>query len=267
MISKPPAQMRALCCIEGVWQILAYSSAEDPAPISATWSDRDRQEYVVALGTANQSLRRDLQAASERAQFQLAEMEHRLKNVLATVHALAAQTAFPGDTGEAFRTTFRARLRALARSHELMGPDNSTGAPLTAVVGRCLQPYGGTAGRITVSGPTVHLPPRVVPTVGLAFHELATNAAKYGALSIPEGRVEVTWALEQGTEDKAQAVAIIWRERGGPPVKAPERRGFGSRLLEQGLVQGSGGTTQLDFAAHGLDCRIRLPLASVRDGT
>ncbi len=122
-------------------------------------------------------------------------------------------------------------------------------------------------GRVAVSGPVVHLPARSVPALGLAFHELATNAAKHGALSVPEGRVDVTWQLEAGRPDGAQSVTITWRERGGPPVKTPERRGFGSRLLERGLAHGSGGTAQLDFAPYGVDCRIRLTLPPVRPAT
>jgi len=264
MISTPPAHLSVLCCIDDVWQIVACPYPGDPGEASAPRSARQRQEHVVALETANHALRREVQIASEREQFLMAEMEHRLKNVLATVHALAAQTALPGDTGEGFRTAFAARLRALALAHQVLGQGNPDGAALTTVVGGCLQPYDSTAGRITVSGPAVHLPARTVPTLGLAFHELATNAAKHGALSIPEGRVEVTWAVETGAKDQARAVAIIWQERGGPPVEEPKRRGFGSRLLERGLAQGSGGTTQLDFAPHGVNCRIWLPLMSAQ---
>ena len=262
MISTPPARMSVLCCIDNIWQMVAYPLTGQLVPPSAMWSDRERKEHVTALETANHVLRREVQTVSEQARFQLAEMEHRLKNVLATVHALASQSARAGDTGDAFRVIFGARLRTLAHSHDLLRSGSPDGAPLTAVVGRCLQPYDGATGRITVSGPEVHLPARAVPTLGLAFHELATNAAKYGALSIPEGRVDVTWALETRAKDQAPSVAIIWQERGGPAVKVPERRGFGSRLLEQGLAQGAGGTTQLDFAPHGLDCRIWLPLTS-----
>ncbi len=103
------------------------------------------------------------------------------------------------------------------------------------------------------------LAPNAVVTLGLAFHELATNAAKYGALCVPEGGVEVTWTLRR-SKKKAPLVEIVWREHGGPPVRPPQRRGFGSRLLERGLAQEFGGTVQLDFAPEGVQCHICLPL-------
>lgn len=221
---------------------------------------QDMEERLSALEAMNHALRLEAEKSAEQVQFRLAEVEHRLMNIFATIQALAAQTARPGDTGEAFRVTFGARLLALARSHELLGSRYPDGAPLAEVVGRCLQPYEGAADRITVLGPAVHLPARDVPPLGLAIHELTTNAAKYGALSIPEGRVEVTWQLEARRKDQLPAVVIIWRERGGPRVNTPTRRGFGSKLLESGLAQGSGGTAQLDFAPLGVDCRIWLPL-------
>ena len=254
--------MRVLCCIDDVWQIVPYPSNDEETKPSVMWSARQREAHIVALETANGALRREVHTVTERAQFQLAEVEHRLKNLFATVQALAAQTALLGDTGESFHAVFGARLRALARSHDLLKPSRPGGALLTEVLGRCLQPYEDTAGRITVSGPVVYLPARAVPSLGLAFHELATNAVKYGALSGPQGRVEVTWTVEPRAEGRAQSVAIIWRELGGPIVNVPQRRGFGSRLLEHGLTQGSGGTTQLDFASHGVNCRIWLPLTS-----
>jgi two-component sensor histidine kinase len=112
---------------------------------------------------------------------------------------------------------------------------------------------------VMVTGPPVRLAPNAVVTLNLAFHELATNAAKYGALSAPEGHVEVTWTLRRPRK-KEPIVEIVWRERGGPPVRPPERRGFGSRLLERGLAQEFGGKVRLDFAPEGVECHICLPL-------
>ena len=224
------------------------------------------EERIAALEASNHGLRLDAQKSAEQARFQMAEVEHRLMNTFTTIHALALLTARPGDTGKAFRAAFEARLLALARSHELLGPGYPGGAPLAEIVGRCLQPYDGVSGRITVLGPAVCLPEQDVPALGLTFHELTTNAAKYGALSVPEGRVEVRWKLEARRRDHGQSVVIAWRERGGPPVQAPARRGFGSRLLERGKV-GFGGTAQLDFAPHGVDCRIWLPLIGERGAT
>ena len=262
MITTPPAHVRVLCCVDDVWQIVSYPSSGEAALSSTTWSAREREAHIVALETANGALRREVQTVTEQAHLRMAEVEHRLKNLLATVHALAAQTARPGDTGESFRASFGARLQALAQFHDLLRPSGSDGALLTEVIGRCLKPYEDKRGRITVSGPAVHLAARAVPVLGLAFHELATNAAKYGALSDPQGRVEVTWVVETRAEGRAQSVAILWRERGGPSVDRSSRRGFGSRLLEHGLAQEAGATTQLDFALLGVDCRIWLPVIS-----
>ena len=219
---------------------------------------------IAALQIVNDVLQLEMRRATERAEFQLAEAEHRLKNTFTTIHALSRHSARPGDTGEAFRAIFEARLLALGRSHELLGAGYADGVSLAEVIGRCLQPYEGTPGRATVCGPAVLLAARDVPPLGLAFHELTTNAAKYGALSIPEGRVEVTWQLEAEGTKEPRSLAIVWRERDGPRVKAPERRGFGSRLLERGLAQGSGGITKIDFAPEGVACRIWLPLTSAQ---
>lgn len=220
-------------------------------------------EYIAALETANYALRLEAETAAERAQFQLAEVEHRLKNTFATILALTKQTARRDDTGEVFREAFIARLAALARSHDLMGRSYPDGAPLADIVERCLRPYDEALGRTILAGPVVYLPAHDISALGLAFHELATNATKHGALSVPQGRVEVTWRVELETQGRRRSLAITWRERGGPMVKAPERRGFGLRFLERGLGQGANGTTQLDFASHGVDCRIWLPLPSV----
>jgi two-component sensor histidine kinase len=105
-----------------------------------------------------------------------------------------------------------------------------------------------------------------VEMLNLALHELATNAVKYGALSAPEGRVEVSWTLRQTGKGK-RLVEIDWRERDGPPVTPPKRQGFGSRLLERGLAQRVGGTVKLDFRPAGLECRICLPVAAADRGT
>jgi two-component sensor histidine kinase len=100
-----------------------------------------------------------------------------------------------------------------------------------------------------------------VLTVNLALHELATNAAKYGALSVPDGRVEVAWSIDR-VDHRRRMVEIVWRERGGPAVRPPELRGFGSRLIESGLAREFGSTVSLDFAPAGVECRICLPLAA-----
>jgi PAS domain S-box-containing protein len=198
-------------------------------------------------------------AEEERRTLLLAELNHRVKNTLATVQSIAAQTVRNTGTPGSFRAAFESRLMALARSHDMLTRTGWDGALLSDIVEQTLQPHDGVSGRVVVSGPPVRLAPNAVITLNLAFQELATNAAKYGALSAPEGRVEVTWTLRRPRK-KEPIVEIVWRERGGPPVRPPERRGFGSRLLERGLTQEFGGTVRLDFAPKGVECRICLPL-------
>lgn len=228
-------------------------------------SIQDLQEQIAALERRNDAVCLEARRSAEQSQFKMAELEHRLMNTFATVQALVMHTARPGDTGQDFRAKFEARLLAMARSHELLGPNYPQGAPLAEVIGRCLQPYEGLTGQICIAGPAVHLPAPDVQVLGLAFHELSTNAAKHGALSVPKGRVEVFWRLEAERTDEVRSVLITWQERDGPPVKVPERRGFGSRLLERGLTHGSGRTARLDYAPLGVECRISVPLTAAGD--
>jgi len=223
-----------------------------------------RDEDGRAIGYLNMFRDNSIgRAEEERRALLLAEMGHRLKNLLATVQAVARQTFRGGDVPQEVQDDFDARLLALARSHDLLIQGDWEGAPLAELVERAVAPYGGQS-RATVSGPSVQLPANTVEMLCLAFHELATNAAKHGALSVPEGRVDVCWTVQRegcGT----CVVDINWREHDGPPVIPPAGRGFGSRLLEQGLMQSFGGTVQLRFEADGLRCSIRLPTVSGAD--
>jgi PAS domain S-box-containing protein len=198
-------------------------------------------------------------AAAERRELLMAEMDHRIKNTFAIVQAVAAQTYRHAATVAEFQEGFGARLAVLARSNDVLIGADWHDAPLQDVIEGALDAYGGEPGRITAKGPPVLLAASLAMTVSLAFHELATNAVKYGALSVPAGRVDVSWTTSQ-TRKGARKVEVIWRERGGPVVNRPQRRGFGSQLLEKGLP--SGGTVKLDFQPEGLECRICLPLSS-----
>ncbi|TDH58876.1 hypothetical protein E2C06_30340 [Dankookia rubra] len=156
MIGTPPPSKRVLCCHDGVWRLVA---SPRPGEASAR-SGRELGEYVAALETTHHALRLEAEAAAERAQFQLAEVEHRLKNVFATIQALARQSARDGDTGAAFRAAFGPRLAALARSHDMAGSRYPDGASLAEIVEHCLRPYDDALGRTILAGPAVHLPAR-----------------------------------------------------------------------------------------------------------
>ena len=200
-----------------------------------------------------------VRAAAERRELLMAEMSHRIKNTFAMVQAVAAKTYRHTGTAAEFQAAFGARLMVLARSNDLLTRTDWHDAPLRDVIESALGAHGGEPGRITVAGPPVLLGADLAVTVSLAFHELATNAVKYGALCGSAGRVDVSWTTGPSREDACK-VDIVWRERGGPVVAPPQHRGFGSQLLEKGMP--SGGTVKLDFQPEGLECRICLPLSA-----
>ena len=185
----------------------------------------------------------------------LDELNHRVKNTLATVQAMAMQTLKGVDAAP--RDAFLARLFALSGQHDLLTLDNWEGASFEGVVRRALKPWrDDDKTRFTTQGPAVHLDPKRALALGMGFHELATNAARYGAFSTPDGTVHVSWAIDAAGE----ILKLRWEERGGPPVVAPERRGFGLRLIEHGLGRELSGVVKLDFAPGGLVCEWTMKL-------
>jgi two-component sensor histidine kinase len=192
--------------------------------------------------------------AEDHQRLLIAELNHRVKNTLSTVQSIAMQTHRSDDT-------FLPRIQALAMAHDLLTEASWEGASLADVVNRTLALHvAGAPERMVVSGPAIHLNPNAAVTLNLAFHELATNAVRYGSLSNPTGRVSVTWTIDRRTDPTA--VEIEWRESGGPVVAAPARRGFGSRLIERGLAHELGGDCRLLFQPQGLECHIRLPFST-----
>jgi len=218
----------------------------------------------------------DQRDAERRQRLLLNELNHRVKNALAGVQALAAQTARGGhdarQTPGALFQAFEERLFALARSHDLLTREAWQGASLSDVVRGTFAPHddGTDPARIMASGPEVRLVPGAAVALHMAFHELATNAAKHGALTAREGRVEVEWSVAREAtaagpdpDDGSGVLEVRWRERGGPRVPGPPaRRGFGSRLIERGLSRQLGGETRLDFRPEGVECSLRLPLSA-----
>jgi PAS domain S-box-containing protein len=198
--------------------------------------------------------------ADERLRLLLDELNHRVKNTLATVQSIALQTGRTSDPAS-FEQAFLARIAALARAHDLLTEVAWEGASLREVIARTLAPYvaEGQTDRIALSGPNVRLSPNAAVSLTMAFHELATNAGKYGSLSVVGGRVEVEWKAD-GPGDST-AVQIDWRESGGPTVARPARRGFGSRLVEKSLAREFDGKVELTFAPEGVWCHMRLPLS------
>ena len=186
------------------------------------------------------------------------ELNHRVKNTLATVQSLARQARGGEDQG----ARLEGRILALSKTHDLLTREDWTGASLREVLENELSPYRNGADHIVADGPDVALPPRYVLAIGMTVHELTTNAAKYGALSTARGRIRVAWRLVLG-ESGAQHLCLDWNESGGPPVAPPTRRGFGTRLIAGGIQRELGGDVRLDFDPRGLHCLLDVPLQSL----
>jgi PAS domain S-box-containing protein len=167
--------------------------------------------------------------AEERQRLLLDELNHRVKNTLATVQSIAAGTAREADSIEAFRKSFNGRLVALSHAHDLLTRTSWESAQLCDVVRQTLAPYTGRPSVVVNEGPPVRLSPNAVVAVHMGLHEMATNAAKYGALACDTGQLEVGWTV---TPDDPPCVVFDWRESGVPGLRPPEREGFGTRLIK-----------------------------------
>ncbi|MFI4975173.1 MAG: HWE histidine kinase domain-containing protein [Caulobacterales bacterium] len=180
----------------------------------------------------------------------VAELDHRVKNVLASVQSLAAQSARKTTSVDYFLKTFAGRLEAMASAHALLTATRWRGADIGHIAAAELA--GLASGQARWAGPEITLNPRATNALTLALHELATNAVKYGALSVESGQVEVAWArLPEG------GFQLTWVERGGPPVSPPTRRGFGTTLLERVTGRELGGEAKVDFHPAGLRATLR----------
>lgn len=188
----------------------------------------------------------------------IAELNHRVKNTLSVVQAIARQTF--QRTAENARNAFNGRLAALAHSHDLLTQANWERVSLQSLAATALQLHEGAASRVSLHGPSVLLPSRAALALGMAFHELQTNALKYGALSNGDGRVTVTWHV---TAEGTPQLILLWREQGGPLVNRPSRRGFGSLLLERILTGDLNAGVKLDYQPTGLVCSITAQLSAL----
>ena len=188
------------------------------------------------------------------------ELNHRVKNTLATAQSLATQTLRGSGSPTSFATAFSGRLAALASAHTLLAHARWSGAGLHALIEEQLAPYRlPDRANVTVEGDDVSLEPSAALTLGLTLHELTTNAAKHGALASPSGSVEIRARIVTGTEGRH--LSLTWCERGGPPIAARPRHGFGLTLIERSLAYQLKGRVVLDFRREGLHCTVKLPLA------
>ena len=196
-------------------------------------------------------------ADAEHRELLLLELKHRVKNMLGMVQAIAKQTARSGQDRDAFVSTLSGRLHAMARAHDLITARDNGKACLRDLIRAQVEPYSGGGARLEVDGPGVQLEPESANALGLVLHELATNAAKYGALSSATGSVSITWrrAERPGTSQ----VAIEWTERDGPPVTPPARRGFGTMLIETSLTHGLEGSMKMAHDPTGVVALMTVP--------
>jgi two-component sensor histidine kinase len=212
---------------------------------------------VAVRQLAEQSLRQK----DARQQLLLNELNHRVKNTLATVQSLAGQTLKTASSPEDFRGAFEARLIALSAAHDLLTEDEWRGADLHDLLRTELLPYasrGDDGESFVLRGPRIHLSPRSAVTLAMTFHELATNAAKHGALKLPSGKVSIFWLADE--EGAVPTLCLKWHETGGPPCSKPAKKGFGSLLIERGGASELGGEVETDFAPEGFRCILTLPL-------
>lgn len=190
----------------------------------------------------------------EQLELLVGELNHRVKNTLMVVQAMAHQTFRGADSSGAPVTKFNDRLAALSGAHDALSRTSWTGASLAEIVRHGLLICGRDHSRLQIAGPDVTLPSSATVSLVMVLHELATNAMKYGALSNLNGRVSILWATDgKGT------LTIDWQERGGPPVQKPARTGFGSRLVSEAVPRQLGGNVELDYDPAGLRCRISIP--------
>jgi two-component sensor histidine kinase len=234
---------------DGSWKWLSAwgyvefeGEGEDRKPVAITGASRDISDLI---------------AANDAQKVLINELNHRVKNMLATVQSIAMQTQ--RSTPDAFAERFEARLMALAHAHDLLTRSQWSGVALRELLDQVLSPFLGEADPpVHMSGGKHILSSRAALALAMVVHELATNAAKYGALSVPGGQIEIAWRPER--KGDADWLSLSWIETGGPAAHEPTRRGFGSRLIERSVAQDLSGRAELRFLPAGLQCELTFPL-------
>ncbi len=229
-----------------------------------SWSEADIQAARdLRLSLLHVVLRRinsvasERKLAAERDQLLMAELDHRVKNTIANIQALVLQTSRGARSLTGFVEGLEGRIQSMAKAHSLLSQSRWEGVSIENLLIEELRPYMEGANDVVLSGPEVQLTPKSALSLSLAVHELATNAAKFGALGRPGGRVTVSWRL---TPD--DGLDLDWRETGGPLVRPPTHRGFGTTLIERALAMETGGIAVVRYKPAGVECDISLPAAS-----
>jgi light-regulated signal transduction histidine kinase (bacteriophytochrome)/CheY-like chemotaxis protein len=214
-------------------------------------------EVILRLSSFTEVERR---RAQERQELLIAELNHRVRNIFSLIRGVITQSSESSTSLESFTKIVGGRIHALARAHDQITADSWGPAPFQHLVAAEAGAYlGGKADRVVIKGPNILLEPQAFTTIALVIHELITNSAKYGALSDARGRVEIDTTIDQRGR-----LVIVWKELGGPPVKPPERRGFGSTIIERSISHDLKGEAELKFALAGVMARFTIPAAYVR---
>jgi two-component sensor histidine kinase len=213
------------------------------------------------LSTAAAIDRGQREANEDQLRLLLRELTHRSKNLLAVIQAIARQTASRSRSMDDFLEAFSARLVAMGRSHDILIADDWQGASLRTLVEQQLQAQSdGFGERIVIEGDDISLKPEAVQNLGLALHELASNAQRYGALSSETGCVRIHWHY---CRKDPSTLRLVWQEEGGPPVTAPKRHGFGRAMIENVVAKALAGEVTLTFPAEGVRCVIDIPAQQI----
>jgi len=199
--------------------------------------------------------------AEERQKMLMAELDHRVKNALARIGMLVTSTRKEGTTIDNYVSSLQGRIQSMAVAHSLLSQSGWQDVGLGALVGKQLAPYA-SGSNVTIEGEDIMLGPAAIQALAMSLHELVTNAAKYGALSKPDGQVAVSWD-NRSNGDAAASLVLVWQERGGPPVAAKVSSGYGTRLIRDLIPYELGGAVDLAFAPDGVNCRIELPLERI----
>lgn len=208
----------------------------------------------------------DLRNWEESQRLLVGELNHRVKNMLTVVQSIARQTRRFSPSSDAFVDAFEKRLQALSAAHALLTRSNWTGTALRSLIEDVTGSFHSDGALpITSKGPPIILSPNATISVSMALHELATNALKYGALSVPTGTVALSWVID--SRDDGSRLLFRWTEHGGPPVQTPTREGFGTRMLKMGIAHELDGSVTLDYQPTGLECTMDLPMnGTIRHG-
>ncbi len=232
-------------------------------PRNFTQSDIEfLRSYANLLGAAIERLRAvdELRQSVRDKDLLINELNHRVKNTLATVQSIASQTLRNASTIDHASHAIESRLIALSRVHDVLTESHWAAVPLDEIVGQAIAPYRSRGeNRFHIQGPPVQIPPRMALALAMALQELTTNAVKYGALSNGSGEIGVRWRLN-GAEGSPR-LHLTWEETEGPLVQRPARRGFGTRLIERSLAQDLDGKVRIEFAPTGVVCSVDAPLA------